>query len=193
MASNNEYEIALIKNEIDARLCAKLIAEEFALHNHLSAFNHPTPEELFNGWVWSLMIDTLNEKLSFLIRHRPTNEIVAVIIAGDLFLECKNHPYDVSSLATHNPLIDLFDEMLNHFVHHDFNQQLKPKMILFISVVATKSKYLDKSLATQLSTHICDYARETKEGLQYAFVQTSNPATRHICVKKNASKRNDNY
>ncbi|CAF1400814.1 unnamed protein product [Rotaria sp. Silwood1] len=183
MASNDEYEMALIENEIDAHLCAKLIAEEFALHNCLVAFNQSTPEKSFDEWFWPLMINVLDEKLSFLIRHPPTNEIVAVIIACDLFLECKNHPYDVSTPAYHSPLTDLFDEMLDHFVHHDFDQQLKPNMILFISVVVTKFKHSSKSLATQLSTHICDYARNTK-GFQYAFVQTSNSATRHIYVKE---------
>ncbi|CAF1275331.1 unnamed protein product [Rotaria sordida] len=183
MASNEEYEIALIENDIDARLCAKIIAEEFALHNSLVVFNQSTPDELFNECFWPLMIQVLDEKLSFLIRYLPTNEIVAVIIAGDLFLECKNHPYDVSSPASFIPNIDLFSEMLDQFVYHDFDQQLKPNMILSISVVVTKSKYSGKSLAAQLSTHVCNYARDTK-GFQYAFVQTSNPATRHIFVKK---------
>ncbi|CAF4339222.1 unnamed protein product, partial [Rotaria sp. Silwood2] len=183
MAIDDEYEIVLIKNEIDARLCAKLIADEFALHNSLSVFIQSTPEKLFDECFWPFMINVLDEKLSFLMRHRPTNEIAAVVIANDLFLECKNHPYDISSPASSIPNIDLFSEMLAQFVNHDYDQELKPNIILSVSVVVTKSKHSGKSLAAHLSAHTCNYARYTK-GFQYALVQTSNPATRNIYVKK---------
>ncbi|CAF1091909.1 unnamed protein product [Rotaria sp. Silwood1] len=183
MASDDEYEIALIDNETDARLCAKLIAEEFASHNPLSTFNQVTAEHLFDKWLWPLMIDVLDEKLSFLIRHRPTNEIIAATIANDLFLLCEKHPYDASSPASSDPMVDLFEEMRDRFVHHDFDQKLQPNMVLCISAGATQSKYAGKNLAVQLRTRICDHARDTK-GFQYAFIQTTNPATRHIYVKK---------
>ncbi|UJR23950.1 hypothetical protein I4U23_026918 [Adineta vaga] len=35
----------------------------------------------------------------------------------------------------------------------------------------------------KLSTHLCNYARDQR-GFQYAFVQTTHPATRNIFVKK---------
>ncbi|CAF2868304.1 unnamed protein product [Rotaria sp. Silwood2] len=183
MASYDEYEIVLIENETDARLCAKLIAEEFALHNSLAIFNQQTVEYLFDKWLWPLMIDVLDQKLSFFVRHHPTNEVVAATIASDLFLLCEKHPYDASSPASNDPMVDLFQEMRNRFVHHDFDQKLQPNMVLCISAGATKSKHSGKSLAAQLRTHICDHARDTK-GFQYAFIQTTNPATRHIYVKK---------
>ncbi|CAF5126326.1 unnamed protein product, partial [Rotaria sp. Silwood1] len=183
MASNDEYEIALIENENDAHLCAKLLAEEFALHNPLSIFHQATAEQSFDQWVWPFMIDVFDEKLSFFIRHRPTNEIIAAIIASDLFLYCEKHPYDASSPASHNPIKDLIEEMLHQFVHRDFDQELKPNMVLFIMAGATRSEYVGKGFGAQLRTDICNYARDTK-GFQYAFVQTSNPATRHIYIKK---------
>ncbi|CAF1252498.1 unnamed protein product [Rotaria sordida] len=183
MASNDEYEIALIDNEIDARLCAKLIAEEFALHNPLMTCNRVTGEQLFEQRHWPLMINVLDEKLSFLIRHRPTNEIIAAVIANDLFLYCKKYPYDESSPASLYPTRDILSEMVDQFVHHDFNQELKPNMVLFIIAGATRPKHTGKNLAAQLRTHICNYARDIK-GFQYAFIQTCNPATHHIYIKK---------
>ncbi|CAF4111886.1 unnamed protein product [Rotaria sordida] len=183
MASNDEYEIALIENENDARLCAKLLAEEFASHNPLSTFHQTTAEQSFDQWVWPFMIDAFNEKLSFFVRHRPTNEIIAAIIASDLYLYCKKHPYDASSPATHDPIMNLISEMIDQFVHHDFDQELKPNMVLFIMAGATRSEHVCKGVGAQLRTYICNYARDTK-GFQYAFVQTSNPATRNIYIKK---------
>jgi hypothetical protein len=183
MTSNDEYEIAIIENETDARLCTKLIAEEFALSNPLSVFNQSTPEQLYDTWLWPLMLDVLDEKLSFLVRHRPTNEIVAAIIASDLFLLCEKHPYDASSPPSNGPMADLFDEMRDRFVHHDLQQKLKLNMVLCISAGVTQSKHSGKGLAAQLRIHVCNYARDTK-GFQYAFIQTTNAATRHIYVKK---------
>ncbi|CAF4821233.1 unnamed protein product [Rotaria sp. Silwood1] len=116
MADKNKYEIALIENETDARLCAKLLAEEFASHNPLMVFNQITSMQLFDEQIWPLMMDLLNEKLSFLVRHRSTNEIVATIIANDLFLHYEKHPHDASSPASHNPMKDLFAEMRDQFV-----------------------------------------------------------------------------
>ncbi|CAF1578174.1 unnamed protein product [Rotaria sp. Silwood1] len=183
MASNNEYEIALIENEIDACLCAKLIAEEFATRNPLTICNQTTAEQSYDRWVWPFMMDVLDEKLSFFIRHRPTNEIVASMIASDLFSYNERYPYDASSPASHYPTSDLFDEMVDQFVHHDFDHELKPNTVLYIIAVATQSKHSKKNLAAQLSTCACHHAQVTK-GFQYAFVQTCNSATRHIYVKK---------
>jgi len=137
MNSNDEYEIAIIENETDAHLCAKLLAEEFALSNPISVFNRSTAEYLYNTWLWPLMMDALDEKLSFLVRHCPTNEIVAAIIACDLFSLCIKHSYDAFSPASNDPWIDLFDEMRDQFVHHDLDQKLKPNMVLGIIAGAT--------------------------------------------------------
>jgi hypothetical protein len=142
-----------------------------------------TAEKLLDTWSWPLVREKLDQKLSFLIRHRSTKEIVAVIIAGDLFLSCEKHPYDASSPASASPWTDLFTEMRDQFVHHDLEQKLKPNMVLEISAVATQSKHTGKSIATQFSTRVCDYAQDTK-GFQYAFAQTNNPATRSIFVNK---------
>ncbi|CAF4759527.1 unnamed protein product [Rotaria sp. Silwood1] len=182
MACSNEYEIALIDNEIDARLCAKLISEEFTSHTPLTVYSQRTADDYFNQRSWPLMIDLLDQKLSFLARHRPTNEIVAVITGGDLYLYCKRHPYDALSPASH-PVQDLYAEMLNHFVHDDFGKELVPNMVLKISAGATRSDHAGKGLATQLRFHLCNYARDTR-GFQYAFIQTGHSATRHIYVKK---------
>jgi hypothetical protein len=183
MAGNDEYEIVLIENETDARICAKLIAEEFVLHNPLTIHDGTTVEELFDEWLWPLMTEVLDEKLSFFARHRPTNEIVAAIIANDLYLYCEKHPYDASDSAPSHPTDNFYTDMRDRFVNHDFGQKLKPNMVLNISVDATRSQHAGKGLITQLSTRICNHARDTK-GFQYAFVQTCHPATRHIYVKK---------
>lgn len=181
--SNDEYEIQLIENEIDARLCTQLIAEEFALSNPLSVFNRSTAQELYDTWLWPSMKEALDQKLSFLVRHRPTNEIVAGMIGKDLFLSCEKHPYDASGPASDNPLTDLFDEMCDQFVQHDLGEKLEPNLVLLIGSGATHSQHAGKGIAARLRTHLCNYARDTK-GFKYVFVQTAHPATRHIYVKK---------
>ncbi|CAF4276128.1 unnamed protein product [Rotaria sp. Silwood2] len=183
MENSDDYEITLLDNEIDARLCAKLAAEEFALNNPLTIFNQTTAEELFEEWFLPLMVDGFNQKLSFFIRHRPTNEIVATIMSSDLYSYCEQHPHDALSPPSQNPTEDLFSELIHEFVHHEFKQELKPNMVLFIIDGVTHSKYTGKNLATKLRIHLCNYARDIK-GFQYAFVQTTHPATRHIYVKK---------
>jgi hypothetical protein len=187
MACNNEYEIIVIDNEIDARLCAKLMAEEFVLQNPLTIFSQPTAEQLFDGWLWPLMTDVLDQKLSFFVRHCPTNEIVAATIANDLFLVCEKHPYDASAPASSAPLADLFQEMCDSFIHGDFGQELKPNMVLCISAGATRAEYSGKGVAGQLRAHVCNHTRDTR-GFQYAFIQTAHPATRHIYVSKMGGK-----
>ncbi len=182
-SSDDEYEITLIENETDAISCTKLIAEEFSLSNPLSVFNKVRAQELYDTWLWPLMQDVLDEKLSFLVRHRPTNEIIAAIIASDLFILCNKHPYDSSGPASNNPMSDLSSEMRDRFVHHDLDQKLKPGMVLYISAGATQSKHTGKGVAAQLRTHVCNYARDTKR-FEYAYIQTVHPATRHIYIKK---------
>jgi hypothetical protein len=181
--SNDEYEIAIIETEADARLCAKLIAEEFALSNPLSVFSKVTAQQLYDSWLCPLMIDVFEEKFSFLVRHRSTNEIVASIIGSDLFLLCEKHPYDPSSPASNNYMVDFFGELRDRFVNHDFDETLKLNMVLCISAGATQSKHSGKGVAALLRGYVCDYARDIK-GFQYAFVQTAHPATRHIYIKK---------
>lgn len=183
MAVKSGYEVALIENDLEARLCAKLLAEEFAVNNDLSKFNESTSEHIFNSWLWPLASNILDEKLSFLVRHNSTNEIVATLFAGDLFLRCQREPYDALSPASDTPINDLFDELLDQFVQHDFKQKLEPNMVLFIFAVGTQSKHVGKNLAAQLAIHVCEHARGIK-GFQYAFVQTTHPATHHIFVKK---------
>lgn len=182
-SSNDEYEIALVENETDAGLCAKLIAEEFALSNPFSVFLKTTPGQLYNTWVWPLMTDVLKQKLSFLVRYRPTNEIVAAIIASDLFLSYEKEKNDTSRPTSIGPGADLFHEMRDQFIHHDFNQELKPNMVLLISAGVTKSEHSGKGVAGQLRTHLCNYARDLK-GFEYAYIQAAHPATRHIYIKK---------
>ncbi|CAF3839923.1 unnamed protein product [Rotaria sp. Silwood1] len=183
MSDNDGYQIAVIDNEIDARLCAKLVAEEFASHEDLALFAQSTPEELFIEWLWPLTSALFHEKLSLLMRYCPTNEIVATVVANDLYLYCKKYPYDTFSPASDDPVLDLLAEALDEFVHYDFDHELKPNMVLFISVGATRLEHTGKKLAAQLRAHLCNYAREIHR-FQYVLVQTTNPATRHIYVKK---------
>ena len=87
MASHDEYTYEVIDNENDARICAQLLAEEFTVHNPMIAFDQLTSQRMFDEDTWPTMMDILNERLSFLARHRHSGEIVAAICACDLFLE----------------------------------------------------------------------------------------------------------
>jgi ribosomal protein S18 acetylase RimI-like enzyme len=182
--ADSEYKYEIIDNEDDARDCAQLIAEEFSAYNPITVFDHITPTCFFEETSWPLMKDMLHEHLSFLARHRPTNEIIAAVIAGDLYLQHKNkHLCDTSNLLLTIPVGDLLDEMDNLFISRDFGQELKPNMILHITVCAVRSQHAGKGVAKEIVQNICDYARE-KQGFQYILVQVTNQATRHIFVNK---------
>jgi hypothetical protein len=56
-------------------------------------------------------------------------------------------------------------------------------MVLHITTGATRAGHAGKGVASRLRAAMCDHARDTK-GFQYALVQVSNPATRHIYTKK---------
>ena len=146
-------------------------------------YDQLTWQRMYNEDTLPLMMNLFKEHLSFLARYRPTGEIVAVIGAGDLYLAHQQHPYDPSGGPSSIRFLDLVDEMEDIFIRHDFGQELKSNMVLQIIVVASRSEHSGKGLNTQLNIVVCNHARETK-GFQYAFVQTINPATRHIYVNK---------
>jgi len=133
------------------------------------------------------MKDSFDQGLSFLVRHHPSNEIVATITAKDLYLTVKKNPYDASGPSSGSPIVDLSDELIDKFVHQDFDRELKENMVLLIVSGATRFQHSNKGLGMRLRAFVCDYARD-KKGYQYAFVRTSNPATSHIYLNKMGGK-----
>lgn len=183
MTNTNEYIYEVIDNEHDARICAKLLAEEFVAHNPMIIFDQLTSERMFNEDTWPFMKDVLNERLSILARHRQSGEIIATICACDLYLIQKKHPYDSSSDPSSIIFFDLLDDLDQMFIYQDFKQELKPNMVLQIVMGATRVEHSSKGVGTQLRTFMCNYARDNR-GFQYALAQTTNPATRHIYINK---------
>jgi hypothetical protein len=181
--NKDQYSLALVETAADARECAQLLAEEFAQDNPLSVYNQSTAEDLFENWLYPAIVDVLDQKLCFLIRHRPTNEVVAATIASDLYLYRQKHPYDPSAPASDSHSGDFFDELLDRFVSHDFQQRLRLNQVLYIAVVGTRSSHAGQGLAGQLGVHLCNYARDQR-GFECAFVQAAHPATGHIFLKK---------
>jgi hypothetical protein len=188
MTNLDEYTYEVIDNENDARVCAQLLSEEFIAHNSMIIFDGLTSERMFNEDTWPSMIDVLNERLSFLARHRHSGRIVATICACDLYLAQQKHPYDSSSAPSTIPFFDLLDEMDQIFLHQDFGQQLKPNMFLQIIMGATLAEHSNKGVATQLRSIMCKHARDIR-GFQYALAQTTNQATRHIYMDKMGGKQ----
>ena len=181
--SDGEYVYEVIRNENDALFCAQLIAEEFCTSNPITVFDGVTTDCFFQAVSWPLMQDMLEEGLSFLARHRSSGEIVGAIIAGDLYTHHQKHTYDPSSAPQVIPVSDLLDEMDHVFITRDFQQELKANLVLQITVGAVRRQHSGKSIAYQMSVAMCDYARN-RHGFQYALVQVTNPATRHIYVDK---------
>ena len=187
MDESDEYACEVINNEHDARLCAQLIAEEFVAHEPVCIHDQVTSEFFFNEFLWPLISEVLGEGLSFLARHRSSGEIIAAIFANDLYQAHKKHPYDPSSPPAAFAFLDLLDEMDDTFIHQDFGQELKPGMVLHIMTGATRAQRTGQGVASQLRTFMCNYVRDVK-GFQYALVQVTSPATRHIYTKKLGGK-----
>lgn len=180
--NKEQYSLALVETAADARECAQLLADEFVQHNPLSVFCQSKAETLLE-WLNPAMGDVLDEKLCFLIRHRPSNEAVAAIIASDLYLYRQKHLYEPSTASSGSYVSDFFDELLDRFVSHDFQQPVRPKQVLYIIAGATRSSHAGHGVAGHLRAHLCNYARDQR-GFEYAFVIAAHPATGHIYVKK---------
>ncbi|CAF3670735.1 unnamed protein product [Rotaria sp. Silwood1] len=180
---SNEYAYEVINNERDARLCAQLTAEEFTKYNPIAVFDKLTSDILFHQRAWPLLVDVVDEQLSFLARHLPSGEIVGAAIVGDLFLAHTKRPYDVNSPAHFLAIGDLFHEINHLFISRDFGKELKPNSVLNIITTAVQGEHSGQGLASRMTRILCDHARKSK-GFQYAFVQATHPAARHIYLNK---------
>ena len=188
MTNLDEYTYEVLENEHDARICAQLLAKEFAAHNAMIVFDQLTPQYLFEEDTWPSIVEILNDRLSFLARYRPTGEIVATICACDLYLAHHRHPFDPSSPPSTITFFDLLDELDDRFIRHDFGQELKPNMVLQIVMGATREAHAGKGVGARLRAVLCEHAR-TKRGFKYAVAQTTHQATRHIYLNKMGGKQ----
>ncbi|CAF1482606.1 unnamed protein product [Rotaria sp. Silwood1] len=165
--NGDEYVYEIINNENDARICAELIAEEFSTHNPITIFDKITSKCFFEHCSWPLIKDMLDERLSFQAKHRSSGEIIGAVFAGDLYTYHHRHPYDGCSPPSVIPVSDLLDEMDNTFISHDFGRELKPNLVVHITVAAIRAQH---------------------SGFKYALVQVTSQATRHIYVNKMGGK-----
>ena len=136
---------------------------------------------------WPILADVLQEGLSLMVRHRPSNKIVGAIVANDLYLSHKNHPYDPASPPAIFPINDLIAEMDDLSIRRDFGERLRPKLVLRVTIGATLAEHFGKGVASRLRAAVCEHAHETK-GFQYALLQTTNPVTEHIYLNKMGGK-----
>ena len=187
MIIDGEYTYQVIDTQSDARLCAQLIADEFAAHNSIALLDNLTPRRFFDEVAWPVFSELVDERLSFLARHRSSGEIIGGIAAGDLYLAQTKHSYDATLPAQDSGFKDLLDELGDRFVSRDFGQELKPNLVLQINVAAVKTEYTGKGIASRLSMYMCNHARDTK-GFEYALVQVTNPATEHLYLNKMGGK-----
>jgi hypothetical protein len=63
----------------------------------------------------------------------------------------QKHLYDSSGPASNDPMIDLYVELLDRFIHHDLDQKLKLNMVLYISAGATQSKHAGKGASCSIT------------------------------------------
>ena len=183
MDNEQEYSILTIDDELVARQCSRMIAEEFAESNPFSIYCRSTAELLFDDWLWPLMMEVIKQQLSFYVRHNPSGDIVAAVIAQDLYINYKQQSSDASFESSRAPVTEFFHRALDEFIEHDLDQSFQCNTILWITAGATRSAHSGKGIAGQLRNHLCNYAKKIRL-FQYAFVQTAHPATRHIYLNR---------
>ena len=181
--SEEDYSYELIANESDALICAEVIAKEFSLNNPITKYDRISSECFNTDVSLPLMKFMFNESLSFLVRHQSSNEIIGGLIAGDLYRYHHHYPYDPFSAPQQIAVSDLLDEMDKEFIEKDFGKELKQNLVLHLTVGAVSHRYANQGIATKLNQKLCQYARDQK-GFQYAFVQVTNPITKHIYLNK---------
>jgi hypothetical protein len=187
MVDHDDYTYEIIDNALDAQLCAQLLAEAFALHNPMASFHQMSTQQYYDAFMMPILNEVLEERLSFLARHRLSGEIAGVVVAGDMYLHHQKHSYVPTSGPQSVALSDLMQELEDLFLRRDFDQELKPQMVLHISVGGTRTSHSNKGVATGLRKAVCAHARD-KRGFQYAFVQVNNVATQHIYLDKLGGK-----
>jgi hypothetical protein len=137
MVDNAEYTFEIIDNSSDARLCAQLLAKAFALHNPMANFHQMSTQQYYDAFMMPIANEVLDEQLSFLARYRRSGEIVGAIVAGDMYLHHQKHPYEPTSDPQKVALSDLIQELKDQFLRRDLGHELKPQMVLHISVGGT--------------------------------------------------------
>ena len=80
MVDDAEYTYEIIDNLSDARLCAQLLAEAFALHNPMAIFHQMSTHQYYDAFMMPILNEVLDERLSFLARHRLSGEIVGALV-----------------------------------------------------------------------------------------------------------------
>lgn len=185
--ADNEYIYGIIDNETDARQCAQLLAEEFAVHNPITVFEKATSARFFDETSWPIARQMFPEHLSVFARKRSINEIVGAIIAGDLYLEQEQEKLQHDCGVTHSiPIDSLLEELTYLFIERDFGQELKPNMVLYIELCGMRSQYSGKGIAHQMLKMVFDQARN--KGFQYVLAQVTHKATQHIFINKMGGK-----
>jgi hypothetical protein len=187
MTDHDEYTYEIIDNPSDAQRCAQVLAEAFALHNPMAPFHQMSIQQYYDAFMMPIINEVLNERLSFLARHRLSGEIVGALVAGDMYSHHQKYPYDPTSDPQNVALSDLMQELEDQFLRHDFHHELKPQMVLHISVGGTLASHSNKGVASGLRKAVCAHARDIR-GFQYAFVQVNNEVTRYIYVDKLGGK-----
>jgi hypothetical protein len=91
-----------------------------------------TTEHHFEQISLHFILKVLDEHLSFFARQRATQEIVGCIIAGDFYLS-RLHQKPYTGFDAFTDLLKKLDDM---FVR-DLGEELKPNMVLDISIQAT--------------------------------------------------------
>ena len=177
------YEILVTTEDIE--MCARIAAESFTESNPFTRFHGFTFDHFYEHVSVPLMNELINERLSMLARNRYTRQIVGCVIAGDLYLERLRYKPDSGSFA----IGDLLNELDEMFIRSNTSRegQLKPNLILHISLVATKLSEIGKGIMSQLIYQVCRNAQKTG-GFKYAYAQITHPASRHIFEKKLGAK-----
>ena len=125
MVDLTEYTYEIIDNSSDAQLCAQLLAEEFSLYNPMASFHQMSAQQYYDAFMMPIINEVFDEQLSMFARHRPSGEIVGVIVADDMYLHHQKYPYDPNSGPQDVALSDLMQELEDQFLRHDFGQELK--------------------------------------------------------------------
>lgn len=181
--ADGDYIYEILSNDDDARACAQLLAEEFTAHNPITRFDQIDVQQFFEQCSWPLVQSVYPEHLSIIARNPSNGEIIAATIAHDLYLQHERQNQSSTQLLSTIPVDHLLNEMDELFINRDFGQELKKNQVLHIALSAIRHEYSGQNITSRMSEKLCEYARDER-GFKYALVQVTNPATRHIYVKK---------
>ncbi|UJR18654.1 hypothetical protein I4U23_005562 [Adineta vaga] len=172
--------------------CAALLADSFTKTNPIHLYLHTTYDQFYPMTLFRSDC-ILKDRLSLVAIHKQTNELHGCIQASDAKTLKEHHPIlptettiDLENMKAFNDIIEELEEKYFSEYMKMNGQELKENCIVQLLLGGTRVGCEGHGLGTKLRRLALEHAHQ--RGYKQAIVETSNPVTYHIYMKKLGGK-----